>query len=64
MANVPVGVWTQRVASAAEAWVADGPGARVTDVTVVSRTAIIQLEAPDHLPDVEALLADLGGNLT
>lgn len=39
------------------------PGARVTDVTVVLRTAIIQVEAPDHLPDVEALLADLDGKV-
>lgn len=63
VANVLVEVWTQRVADAAEAWVADVPGARVTDVTVVSRTAIIQVEAPDHLPDVEALLADLDGKV-
>lgn len=62
-ANLAVAVWTQRVTVVAEAWLADVPGGRLTDVTVTSTTAVLEVELPGDLPDPAALLRALDGAL-
>lgn len=61
--NLLVAMWTQRVWVAAETWVGDVPGGRVTDVTVASTTAVVAVEVPGDLPDVDLLLATLEGQV-
>ncbi|MDX5399331.1 MAG: DUF389 domain-containing protein, partial [Actinomycetes bacterium] len=60
-ANLAVALWTQRVTDVAEEWLADAPGGRLTDVTVTSATAIVDVEVPGDLPDTGPLLAALDG---
>ncbi|MGM0384471.1 MAG: TIGR00341 family protein [Actinomycetota bacterium] len=62
-ANLAVAIWTQRVTAVAEEWLADVPGGRLTDVTVTSATAILDIEVPGALPDTAALLAALDGSI-
>lgn len=60
-ANVAIAVWTQRAATIAEDWLADVPGGRLTDVTLSSATAVIQVEVPGDLPGTATLLDALDG---
>lgn len=57
-----VAVWEERIHSAAEVWV-EPVGGRVTDVTIVSYTAVVSVEVPDSLPDVEPLVTALEGEV-
>jgi uncharacterized hydrophobic protein (TIGR00271 family) len=60
-ANVAVAVWTQRVTEVAQEWLAEVPGGRLTDVTVTSATAIVDVQVPGDLPDTAPLLTALDG---
>lgn len=60
-ANLAVALWTQRVTDVAEEWLADVAGGRLTDVTVTSATAIVDVQVPGNLPDTAPLLAALDG---
>lgn len=57
-----VAVWQQRIHTAAEAWV-EPVGGRVTDVEIVSYTAVVSVEVPRSLPDVAPLLEALDGQV-
>ncbi len=61
--NALVALWTQRIQVAAEEWVAQAPGGRVVDVTVQSLTAVVEVEVPGSVPDVDSLLASLEGQV-
>jgi len=64
LATTLIAVWTQRISDAAQDWIAEVPGGRVTDVNVVSQSAVIEVEAPDSAtPDVVALVAALEGKV-
>ncbi len=62
-ASYALTLWTAQVQDAAEDWVADIPGAIVTDVEGVSTTFYVSVQTPGALPPVEALLADLEGRV-
>ncbi|WP_067650054.1 DUF389 domain-containing protein [Nocardia harenae] len=44
-------LWAGRIADAAQSWIGDVPGARVTDVSVDGHTATISILGPPQLPD-------------
>ncbi|MEU8899431.1 TIGR00341 family protein [Nocardia sp. NPDC048505] len=48
-------VWADRIAHAARGWLTDVPGAEITQVTVHSSTATIEVLAPADLPPVDQL---------
>ncbi|MGI5176152.1 TIGR00341 family protein [Dactylosporangium sp. CA-152071] len=62
-ANLQVDRWTQRITTAAGRWIAGVPGAEVVNVTVASRTAVIDVLAPQPLPPVGDLLTALHGQV-
>lgn len=57
-----VAVWTQRITDSAEAWIEPYDG-RVTDVSVVSTTAVVSVTLPGPLPDTAPLIQDLEGKV-
>jgi uncharacterized membrane protein len=63
VATTLVALWTQRVSDAAQAWVGQVPGARVTGVTVESRTAVISIICPGQPPSVSELMNALDGQV-
>jgi uncharacterized hydrophobic protein (TIGR00271 family) len=63
VATTLVALWTGRVSNAAQAWVGQVPGARVTGVTVVSRTAVIGIVCPGDPPSVSELMKALDGQV-
>jgi uncharacterized hydrophobic protein (TIGR00271 family) len=63
VATALVALWTQRVSDAAQAWVGQVPGARVTGVTVESRTAVISIICPGEPPSVSELMKALDGQV-
>ena len=63
VATTLVAVWTERVSDAATAWVGQVPGASVTGVTVVSRTAVIGIVCPGDPPSVSGLMKALDGQV-
>lgn len=58
-----VALWTERIQTAAEEWVAQVPGGRVVDVTVQSTTAVVEVEVPGDLPNTEDLIGSLVGRV-
>ncbi|MEU1523946.1 DUF389 domain-containing protein [Nocardia rhamnosiphila] len=48
-------LWAGQVADATRAWLAEIPGAQVTDVTLHADTATIEILAPQHLPPTDQL---------
>ncbi|MCH0543446.1 DUF389 domain-containing protein [Streptomyces sp. MUM 203J] len=56
-------IWTERVQTAATAWVRQVPGAEVTSVSVTERTIRVNVRTPSDLPPVDSLLADLNGQI-
>ena len=56
-------LWTQRVSNAAQAWVGQVPGARVTGVTAETRTAVISMICPGEPPRVSELMKTLDGQV-
>jgi uncharacterized membrane protein len=63
VATTLVALWTGRVSNAAQAWVGQVPGARVTGVTVESRTAVISIICPGQPPSVSELMKALDGQV-
>jgi uncharacterized hydrophobic protein (TIGR00271 family) len=63
VATTLVALWTARVSDAAQAWVGQVPGARVTAVTVESRTAVISIICPGEPPSVSELMKALDGQV-
>ena len=63
VATTLVALWTQRVSNAAQAWVGQVPGARVTGVTVESRTAVVSIICPGDPPSVSELMKALDGQV-
>jgi uncharacterized hydrophobic protein (TIGR00271 family) len=63
VATTLVALWTGRILNAAQAWVGQVPGARVTGVTVVSRTAVIGVVCPGDPPSVSELMKALDGQV-
>lgn len=63
VATTLVALWTQRISDTAQAWVGQVPGGRVTDVSVVSRTAVISIESPGDPPNVADLMKALDGQV-
>lgn len=63
VATTLVALWTQRVSDTAQAWVGQVPGARVTGVTVESRTAVISIICPGEPPSVAELMEALDGQV-
>jgi hypothetical protein len=61
VATVVVSVWTERVRTVAEDWLAEVPGARLVDVTVTSATAVLEIEVPTAIPDPDPLMEALDG---
>lgn len=57
--TVLVHVWTSRTRAAAADWLADTPGAQVTDVQARSRTLYVTVRTPGDLPPVDTLLTAL-----
>lgn len=52
-------VWAGQVRSAAEAWLADTPGADVEDVTWQGTDLVVEVRGPGDLPDVAGLQASV-----
>jgi uncharacterized hydrophobic protein (TIGR00271 family) len=63
VATTLVALWTQRISDTAQAWVGEVPGARVTGVTVESRTAVIAIVCPGDPPSVSELMTALDGQV-
>jgi uncharacterized hydrophobic protein (TIGR00271 family) len=63
VATTLIALWTGRVSDAAQAWVGQVPGARVTGVTVESRTAVISIICPGQPPSVSELMKALDGQV-
>jgi uncharacterized hydrophobic protein (TIGR00271 family) len=63
VATTLIALWTGRVSDAAQAWVGQVPGARVTGVTVESRTAVISIICPGEPPSVSQLMKALDGQV-
>jgi hypothetical protein len=63
VATTLIALWTGRVSDAAQAWVGQVPGARVTGVTVQSRTAVISIICPGQPPSVSELMKTLDGQV-
>jgi hypothetical protein len=63
VATTLVALWTQRISDTAQAWVGEVPGARVTGVTVESRTAVIAVVCPGDPPSVSELMTSLDGQV-
>ena len=58
-----VTVWTGRVQTTAQQWIADTPGASIVGVEVEGKTVTVQVQAPGELPPVSGLVADLQGQI-
>ena len=58
-----VDLWTERVQSTADQWIAQEPGASIESVTVVSNTIYVEVQTPGGLPPTAELLADLDGQI-
>ncbi len=58
-----VTVWSSRIQSAADHWVAEVPGASVQSVTFASPDFLVEVQTPGDLPPVEDLVADLDGQV-
>ena len=58
-----VNLWTERVQSTAERWIAQQPGASIESVTVVSKTVYVHVQTPGALPPTQELVADLDGQI-
>ena len=63
VATTLIALWTGRVSDASQAWVGEVPGARVTGVTVESRTAVISIICPGEPPSVSQLMKALDGQV-
>lgn len=63
IATILVATWTARVSDVATGWVAQVPGGRVTGVTVISRTAVIDIQCPGDPPEVTGLMKALDGQV-
>jgi uncharacterized hydrophobic protein (TIGR00271 family) len=63
VATTLVALWTGRVSDAAQAWVGQVPGARVTGVSIESRTAVISIICPGEPPSVSELMKALDGQV-
>lgn len=63
VATTLVALWTERIQTAAEDWIADVPGGRVVDVTVQSTKAVVHVEVPGDLPSTADLMAALDGQV-
>ncbi|NKY57969.1 TIGR00341 family protein [Nocardia flavorosea] len=55
MVNSLSSLWADQIADAARNWLADVPGAQVTDVSLQSDTATIQVLSPGELPPTGSL---------
>ncbi|WP_328393092.1 TIGR00341 family protein [Nocardia sp. NBC_00416] len=53
--NSLTSLWAEQIADATRQWLRDVPGAQVTDVTLHSDTATVQIRAPEDLPPIESL---------
>lgn len=53
-------VWAKQIASAAEQWLSDTPGAEVTDVTWQGGTATVTVLGPQILPPLDDLESSIG----
>lgn len=62
-ANILITTFEQRALTAAQAWAATIPGARITDVTIASNTLVVRLESPTYPADPTALAASLKGQV-
>ncbi len=58
-----VNVWTNRIHTAADAWVSDVPGASVQDVTFTSNAFYVDIQTPGTVPPVSGLIDDLDGKV-
>jgi hypothetical protein len=57
-----VAVWEERVTTAAQAWI-EPAGGMVTNVAVLSTTALVTVQVPGALPDAADLVASLEGDV-
>jgi uncharacterized hydrophobic protein (TIGR00341 family) len=62
-ATLLVQTWSDRIQSAADAWLADDPKAQVLDVEFNSTTATIDVLSPNALPPAQDLLDALQGQV-
>jgi uncharacterized hydrophobic protein (TIGR00271 family) len=62
VANYLLALWTERIDTAATAWV-EPAGGRVVDISIVSATAVVDVEVPGNVPDVATLMASLDGQV-
>ncbi len=58
-----VAVWSGRIQTAADEWVAEVPGASVDSVTFASPDFLVEVQTPGDLPPVDELVADLDGQV-
>ncbi len=58
-----VGLWTERVQSTAEQWIAQEPGASIESIAVVSQTVYVNVQTPGGLPPTDELVAGLDGQI-
>lgn len=59
LVTIQVSVWTSRVQTQAQEWIADVPGAEVTDVTNQGRTFTIRVHTAEELPPLDDLMTGL-----
>jgi uncharacterized hydrophobic protein (TIGR00271 family) len=61
--NILVTIWTARVQTATEQWLADSPGASIDDIVIHAHEAYITVRSPEPLPPSSELLELLEGQV-
>ena len=56
-------IWTTRVETTADEWIASVPGASIDNVDVVSNTVYIQVQTPGDIPSAQDLVTSLEGQI-
>lgn len=57
--TVTLATWSDRIEGVTRVWLADSPGAQVTDVRFVSLTAVVSIRHPAALPPLGSLVREL-----
>ena len=63
IAAYAITIWTGRVQTIAEQWIAQEPGAFIDDVQVTSNRIDVTVQTPGNIPPVSDLMADLDGQI-
>ena len=63
VATTLIAVWTEPISETAHEWIAKALGGRLTDVSVVSQLAVIEVESPRATPDIGTVRATFLGQV-